>query len=40
MADCIDLLWETAAEHEIEISMRDEEAEKAFTILGFGYTIK
>ncbi len=29
---------DTAAEHEIEISMEEGEEEKAFTILGFGYT--
>ena len=28
-----------AAEHEVEISMHAETAEKAFTILGFGYTL-
>lgn len=30
---------DTAAEHEIEISMHPETADKAFTILGFGYTL-
>ena len=29
----------TAAEHEIEISMHPDTADKAFTILGFGYTL-
>ncbi|MBR2408981.1 MAG: SGNH/GDSL hydrolase family protein [Lachnospiraceae bacterium] len=28
-----------AAEHEVEISMKEEDAEKSFTILGFGYTL-
>ena len=26
-------------EHEVEISMHPEDTEKAFTILGFGYTL-
>lgn len=30
---------DAAAEHEIEISMKAEDAEKGFTILGFGYTV-
>lgn len=30
---------ETASEHEIEISMHPEAVDKAFTILGFGYTL-
>ena len=28
-----------AAEHEVTISMKEEDAEKCFTILGFGYTL-
>lgn len=31
---------EKAAEHEVEISMKEEDAAKSFTILGFGYTIE
>lgn len=31
---------DTAAEHEVEISMMPEDTEKMFTILGFGYTLK
>ena len=31
---------DAAAEHEVEISMASEDAEKAFTILGFGYTLE
>ena len=30
---------DTAAEHEVTISMKEEDAEKCFTILGFGYTL-
>jgi len=30
---------DAAAEHEIEISMKEEDAQKGFTILGFGYTL-
>ena len=28
-----------AAEHTVEISMKEEDAQKSFTILGFGYTV-
>ncbi|MBQ9766973.1 MAG: SGNH/GDSL hydrolase family protein [Lachnospiraceae bacterium] len=31
---------ETAAEHDIEIAMKEEDAAKGFTILGFGYTME
>lgn len=31
---------DTAAEHEIELSMTEENKEKGFTILGFGYTLE
>lgn len=31
---------EEAAEHEVEVAMKAEDAEKGFTILGFGYTLK
>ncbi|MCH5274132.1 MAG: SGNH/GDSL hydrolase family protein [Lachnospiraceae bacterium] len=31
---------EEAAEHEVEISMKAEDADKGFTILGFGYTLE
>ena len=30
---------DAAAEHEVEISMKEEDAAKGFTILGFGYTL-
>ncbi|MDD6035267.1 MAG: SGNH/GDSL hydrolase family protein [Lachnospiraceae bacterium] len=31
---------DTAAEHDVEIAMKPEDAAKGFTILGFGYTLK